>query len=81
MKKPEIVALRVFKNYLFFLLKSVTKKVPIPTPKIAPEKSSIKSILNFRINFNNNISIPNNINMPEIKNPNLLVIVLIFNCN
>lgn len=76
---PAFAALLVFKDYLIFFLKSVTKKLPIPTPKSAPAKPSIRFMLNFKINFNNSIRIPNNINMPEIINHFFLVIVLVFN--
>jgi hypothetical protein len=78
-KTPEIVALGVFKNYLFFLLKSVNNKIPIPTPKSAPAKPSIISILNFRINFNDSIRIADNINIPG-KNHFPCITVLVFNC-
>jgi hypothetical protein len=57
MKNPEIAALRVIKNYLILFLKGVNIKIPIPTPKSAPAKPSIISILNLRINFNDSIRI------------------------
>jgi hypothetical protein len=77
MKNPEIAALRVIKNYLILFLKGVNIKIPIPTPKSAPAKPSIISILNLRINFNDSIRIAENINIPG-KNHFPCIIVLVF---
>ena len=35
----------------------------MPTPRSAPAKPSIKAISNFRISFNDSITIPDKINM------------------